>query len=87
MRKTDTQMKGMTGKDIQIITQEEHITEESTEQKRNMTTDTKLIKTRITANYKSDTEEFYFTRDNDKLLQNYWTQIPRSSMLEVLWRR
>ncbi|WMV45187.1 hypothetical protein MTR67_038572 [Solanum verrucosum] len=54
---------------------------------RNTTMDIKLIKTRTTTNYKSNTKEFYFTRDNDKLLQNYWTQIPRSSMLEVPWGR
>ncbi|KAG5615142.1 hypothetical protein H5410_014966 [Solanum commersonii] len=38
---------------------------------RNMTMDTNLIKTRTTANYKSNTKEFYFIRDNDKLLQDY----------------
>lgn len=24
---------------------------------------------------------------NDKILQGYWTQIPRSPMFKVLWRR
>ncbi|WMV25635.1 hypothetical protein MTR67_019020 [Solanum verrucosum] len=29
----------------------------------------------------------FISRDNDKILQDYWTQIPRSPMFKVLWRR
>ncbi|KAG5599230.1 hypothetical protein H5410_030600 [Solanum commersonii] len=54
---------------------------------RNTTIDTELIKTRKIASYKSNTKEFHFARNNVKLLQSYRTQIPKSSMSKMLWRR
>ncbi|KAG5615131.1 hypothetical protein H5410_014955 [Solanum commersonii] len=55
--------------------------------RRDKTVGIKPTKTRTKTNNKSYMTKLYFNRDNDKLLQNYQTQISGSPMFKVLWRR